>query len=70
MIQHQMNTQPLILCAILVAIGICMGVTLGMIAHVVLKEPAVEEGGMACLLQTDHTESVITRVFTAVNMFL
>lgn len=29
-----------------------------------------EEGGMACLLQTDHTESVITRVFTAVNMFL
>ncbi|KAK8827610.1 hypothetical protein WA577_007157, partial [Blastocystis sp. JDR] len=42
MIQHQMNTQPLILCAILVAIGICMGVTLGMIAHVVLKEPAVD----------------------------
>ena len=37
-----MNTQPLILCAILVAIGICMGVTLGMIAHVVLKEPAVD----------------------------
>ena len=42
MIQHQMNTQPLILCAILVAIGICMGVTLGMIAHVVLKEHTVD----------------------------
>lgn len=42
MIQHQMNVQPLILCAILIAIGIFMGVALGMIAHVVLKEPTVD----------------------------
>lgn len=42
MIQHQMNVQPLILCSILITIGIFMGVSLGMIAHVVLKEPAVD----------------------------
>ena len=37
-----MNVQPLILCSILITIGIFMGVSLGMIAHVVLKEPAVD----------------------------
>lgn len=71
-IRHTMDTQPLILCGIILVIGIAMGVFLGTIARIVLRDPVPNPVKEECYVcdKHDHIETLITRVCTKTNAFL